>query len=73
MQDVANAVFTHNLDTGGEAEKDRAFHCLSKDVPGYPFDFKKLFFLTHDDERAPAAAASGEGEKSVRALRWIDP
>ena len=33
----------------------------------------KLFFLTHDDERAPAAAASGEGGKSVRALRWIDP
>ena len=33
----------------------------------------ELFSLTHDDERAPAAAASGEGEKSVRALRWIDP
>ena len=33
----------------------------------------ELFFLTHDDERAPAAAASGEGGKSVRALRWIDP
>ena len=34
---------------------------------------KLTFFLTHDDERAPAAAASGEGEKSARALRWIDP
>ena len=33
----------------------------------------KLLFLTHDDERAPAAAASEEREKSVRALRWIDP
>ena len=30
------------------------------------------FFLTHDDERAPAAAASGEGRKSARALRRID-
>ena len=33
----------------------------------------KLFFLTHDDERAPAAAASGERRKSAGALRWIDP
>ena len=33
----------------------------------------KLFFLTHDDERAPAAAASEEREKSVWALRRIDP
>ena len=32
----------------------------------------KLFFLTHDDERAPAAAASGERRKSVQALRSID-
>ena len=32
----------------------------------------RLFFLTHDDERAPAAAASGEGRKSVQALRSID-
>jgi hypothetical protein len=33
----------------------------------------ELFFLTHDDERAPAAAASGERRKSAGALRWIDP
>ena len=33
----------------------------------------ELFFLTHDDERAPAAAASEERERSARALRWIDP
>ena len=39
MQDVANAVFTHNPDTGGEAEKDGIFHSLPNDVPGYPFDF----------------------------------
>ena len=39
MQDVANAVFTHNPDTGGEAERDGIFHSLPNDVPGYPFDF----------------------------------
>ena len=33
---------------------------------------RKPFFLTHDDERAPAAAASGEGRKSMQALRSID-
>ena len=32
----------------------------------------KLFFLTHGDERAPAAAAPGERRKSVQALRSID-
>ena len=32
----------------------------------------ELLFLTHDDERAPAAAASGEGRKSVQGLRSID-
>ena len=31
------------------------------------------FFLTHGDERAPAAATSEEEEESTRALRWIDP
>ena len=33
---------------------------------------QKLFFLTHDDDRAPAAAAPGEGRKSARALRRMD-
>ena len=39
MQDVANSVFTHNPDIGGEAEKDGISHSLPHDVPGYPFDF----------------------------------
>ena len=39
MQDVANAVFTHNPDTGGEAEQDGIFHSLPNHLPGYPFDF----------------------------------
>ena len=33
----------------------------------------KLFFLTHVDERAPAAAVAEERGKPARALRWIDP
>ena len=32
----------------------------------------ELFFLTHGDERAPAAAAPGERRKSMQALRSID-
>ena len=40
MQDVANAIFTQNPDTGGEAEKDGIFKSLPNDVPGYPFDFE---------------------------------
>ena len=33
----------------------------------------ELFFLTHVDERAPAAAVAEERGKPARALRWIDP
>ena len=39
MHLTANAVFTHNPDIGGEAEKDGISHSLPNDVPGYPFDF----------------------------------
>ena len=40
MQDVANAVFTHNPDTGGKPEEEGIFKSLPNDVPGYPFDFE---------------------------------
>ena len=33
----------------------------------------ELFFLTHVDERAPAAAIAEERGKLARTLRWVDP
>ena len=41
--------------------------------PTTQLDLWKLFFLTHGDECAPAAAAYEEGGKSMWALRRIDP
>ena len=43
-----------------------------RSVSGASLELYRTFSLTHDDERAPAAAASGEGRKSVQALRSID-